>query len=81
MLLNPQTPTTTPDTPYGKLAFDESGIKYPLQILRSAAGYYIGTADAFEPISRESEEYYRSNDAAKQALELNLWTQRHECWS
>ncbi|ATN13681.1 MAG: hypothetical protein COB06_002625 [Pseudomonas sp.] len=69
------------DFAYGKLAFAECGIEYPLQILKSAAGYYIGTADEFEPVSRESEEYYRSEYAAKQAFDLNLWTQRHVCWS
>jgi len=77
----PSLTLTTADLAYGKLAFDECGIKYPLQILKSAAGYYIGTVEGFEPVSRESEEYYRSVDAVKQAFELNLWTQRRVSWS
>ena len=81
MQLQTPEPDTASDLAYGKLAFDECGIKYPLQILKSAAGYYIGTVDGFEPVSRESEEYYRSEDAAKQAFDLNLWTQRRACWS
>ncbi len=80
-LQTPNPTLTASDLAYGKLAFDECGIKYPLQILKSAAGYYIGTIEGFEPVSRESEEYYRSVDAAKQAFELNLWTQRRVCWS
>ncbi|MDR6576245.1 hypothetical protein [Pseudomonas extremaustralis] len=79
-LITPE-PYIVSDFAYGKLAFAECGIEYPLQILKSAAGYYIGTADEFEPVSRESEEYYRSEYAAKQAFDLNLWTQRHMCWS
>lgn len=81
MQLQTLEPDTASDLTYGKIASRECGMQYPLQVLRSAAGYYIGTADGFEPVSRESEEYYRSEDAAKQALELNLWTQRLVCWS
>ncbi|QLG96513.1 hypothetical protein HZF02_23345 [Pseudomonas yamanorum] len=81
MQLQTLEPDTASDLTYGKIASRECGMQYPLQVLRSAAGYYIGTADGFEPVSRESEEYYRNEDAAKQALELNLWTQRLVCWS
>ncbi|MGZ0719056.1 MULTISPECIES: hypothetical protein [Pseudomonas] len=76
MQLQTPEPGTASDLAYGKLAFDECGIKYPLQILKSAAGYYIGTYDEFEPVSRESSEYYRTRAAAEQAMTLNTWTQR-----
>lgn len=72
---------TASDLMHEKITSSECGMPLPLQVLKSAAGYYIGTADGDEPVSRESEEYYRSKDAAKQALELNLWTQRLVCWS
>ncbi|HBX54761.1 MAG TPA: hypothetical protein DEH10_05090 [Pseudomonas sp.] len=61
---------------YGKLAFAQLNIKYPLQILKSGAGFYIGTADESGSISRESVDYYPSAEVAAQALDGNAWTQR-----
>lgn len=61
---------------YGKLAFAQFNTKHPLQILESASGFYIGTADESGPISRESEDYYPTAEVAAQALEYNAWTQR-----
>jgi hypothetical protein len=48
----------------------------PLEVLLSAAGFYIGTADAEGPISRESLEYWKSQDEALTALKTGGWTQR-----
>lgn len=42
-----------------------------LQVLHSTAGYYIGTQCNCGPYSRESH-YYRSFDAANQALNLGM---------
>lgn len=51
--------------------------KYPVQVLRSAAGYYIGTQDEQGmPYSRESVEYYPTEEQAGQALSHHTWTQR-----
>jgi len=61
---------------YGQLAFDIDGQKYLLQILKSAAGFYIGTADRGEPVSRESQEYFRTRQAAEKSLSDGSWTQR-----
>lgn len=63
---------------YGKLAFAQLNTKYPLQILKSGAGFYIGTADESGPISRESVEYYSTAEVAAQALAGNAWTQRSD---
>jgi|GEM_PF-5384825 hypothetical protein len=48
----------------------------PLCVLKSGAGYYIGTADDAGPVSRESEEYWRSEECAQLALDKQLWTPR-----
>lgn len=61
---------------YGQLALEYCGKHLPLQILRSAAGFYIGTADDSGPVSRESAEYYVTRDCAERALALGAWTQR-----
>lgn len=60
----------------GKLAKEWCGVTAPLQILRSAAGFYIGTAGDDGPISRESNEYWRTQADAQNALDNNLWTQK-----
>ncbi|MBN9459713.1 MAG: hypothetical protein J0H00_00645 [Burkholderiales bacterium] len=52
------------------------GKRLPLQLLCSAAGHYIGTADADGPVSRESASYFRSHHAADQALRTGRWQQR-----
>lgn len=62
--------------PRGKLA-QETGKSFPLQICRSAAGYYIGTRNEDGlPYSRESHEYWRSAANAQTALERGQWTQK-----
>jgi len=66
---------------FGQIAFTVLGLKLPLQVCKSAAGFYIGTLGSNTldisavPISRESCEYYRTFDAAKDALEKGSWTQ------
>ncbi|WP_459056959.1 hypothetical protein [Stenotrophomonas sp. PSU-St22] len=52
------------------------GKRLPLQVLCSAAGHYIGTADADGPVSRESVSYFRSHNAAEHALQTGRWQQR-----
>ena len=56
-----------------------------LKVLRSAAGYYIGTefihtagphTGLIEPGSRESADYYPTLAAAQHALDTNTWIQR-----
>ncbi len=61
----------------GKLA-RECGFRLPLEVLKSNAGFYLGTASPEHgPVSRESEEYWRTQEAAAAALESGEWTQRH----
>ncbi|EIX9082287.1 TPA: hypothetical protein PFE07_002572 [Kluyvera cryocrescens] len=57
----------------------ESGFNLELQILKSGRGFYIGTANEMGPVSRESEEYFRTQAKATKALENGTWTQRF--WS
>ncbi|HHK0271262.1 TPA: hypothetical protein ACQQIZ_003310 [Pseudomonas aeruginosa] len=52
------------------------GKRLTLQVLCSAAGHYIGTADADGPVSRESVSYFRSHHAAEHALQTGRWQQR-----
>ncbi|WP_176432233.1 MULTISPECIES: hypothetical protein [unclassified Vibrio] len=60
---------------YGKLAQD-CGERLPLEVMRSAAGYYIGTSEDGMPFSRESVEYFDNQSKAEEALETGNWTQR-----
>ena len=59
---------------FGQLASD-CGYHIPVSVLRSGAGYYIGT---FEdgPVSRESAEYWRTASEAQSCLDTGQWTQR-----
>lgn len=66
---------------YGKLALAQFQTEHPLQILESAAGFYIGTFDELGPLTRESEEYFPTAETAAKALETHSWTQRHESLS
>jgi len=52
------------------------GFILPLEVLISNAGCYIGTVFHGLPFSRESVEYFTSNDAAHVALLSGTWTQR-----
>lgn len=60
----------------GKLALEWCNVRLPIQVLKSNAGYYIGTTDDEGPCSRESLEYFPTYEAAFQALETDDWCQR-----
>jgi hypothetical protein len=63
----------------GFLAREFGGVNHPLTIIKSAAGYYIGTLDEDgAPYSRESEEYWRGREEAEEVLRTSpsAWTQR-----
>lgn len=60
-----------------KFDLDDTGNNYPLQVLKSHRGFYLGTVDdKGMPFSRESSEYFRSHKAAESALNSGKWT-RH----
>lgn len=61
---------------FGYLASLFDGPLLPLQVLKSRAGFYIGTCTEEGPYTRESEEYWCESGAAQVALENGLWTQR-----
>lgn len=67
---------------FGHLANLYCHAELPLQVLKSAAGFYIGTfvrdivSDLFGPVSRESEEYFPTEEAAQEALRSGSWTQK-----
>ena len=61
---------------HGALALEWCKVRLPIQVLRSAAGWYLGTFGEAGPTSRESVEYFRSEDKAKEALASGNWTQR-----
>jgi hypothetical protein len=64
-------------TRFGHLAQTFADCTLPLEVLESAAGYYIGTFHLVEvPFSRESEEYFPTAQAARDALARGAWTQR-----
>lgn len=50
--------------------------RLPLAVLKSNAGFYIGKFDEEGPCSRESIEYFPSEELAKKALESGNWTQK-----
>lgn len=64
----------------------EEGSYSDIKVMKSAAGYYIGTeflhGDAsdfcgmVEPGSRESVEYFDTYESAADALRTGNWTQR-----
>lgn len=66
--------------PIGMLAYEILGQRLPLQVLKSAGGFYLGTANESGPVSRESLEYWPTNEAAADALAggQECWTQRTE---
>lgn len=66
-------------TPFGYLAALSNGPKLPLQVLKSRAGFYIGTCTNDGPYSRESVEYWTTESQAALALVENSWTQRPNC--
>ncbi|HFW3715879.1 TPA: hypothetical protein ACLGWU_003373 [Salmonella enterica] len=71
-MLNSLAPST------GLLAARFAGLSLPLQVLRSGAGYYIGTQNEDGPVSRESVEYFSTQSLAEHALEQGTWSQREQ---
>ena len=67
--------TARPVAEAGSMALVYAGKRLPLQVLRCASGYYLGTFDD-GPVSRESVEYFPTHDAASHALKTGAWTQR-----
>lgn len=59
---------------YGAISFAHDKEFYPLAVLESAAGYFIGTWNDGGP-QRESEHYFKSKDLAKIALNSGNWSQ------
>lgn len=63
-------------TPMGHLAYRDLGLQLPVTVLKSGAGYYLGTIDEEGPVSRESAEYFITHNEAEQALLTGNWSQR-----
>lgn len=59
----------------GQLA-QACGQSLQVQVLQSAAGFYLGTLADGLPYSRESVEYWLSAEDAAVALANGDWTQR-----
>jgi hypothetical protein len=72
-----QTRTLVPG-PKGQLAREFGGQSLPLQVLRSAAGFYLGTLEDGMPYTRESVEYWPTQEQAERAMAIGEdgWTQR-----
>uniref|UniRef100_UPI0039F6A6B6 hypothetical protein n=1 Tax=Sulfuriferula sp. GW6 TaxID=3345112 RepID=UPI0039F6A6B6 len=71
--MNTQKPKT------GQLAKTWCNLDLPLQVLQNhkKGRFYIGTFDPGDgPISRESEEYFDTREAAQAALDAGTWTQK-----
>ncbi len=69
------TETTQKAPEIGHLALFWSKRELPLQVLRSNAGFYVGTFDD-GPCSRESNEYFPTQAKAQLALDTGDWTQK-----
>ena len=64
---------------FGKLAQEYCNVSLPLQVLKSRAGYYLGTFDPESgPCSRESLEYFHTEQDASEALLSGNFTQLSE---
>lgn len=56
---------------------EDCGGDLPIDIYHSTAGYYIGQwCDIDGPYSRISQEYYKSEKLAQEALDNNTFTMR-----
>lgn len=60
----------------------QCGRELPIEVLKSAAGFYLGTFvhnddyDSGGPFSRESMEYWPTRELAQEALDTGDWTQK-----
>lgn len=75
---HPHPPQPDPSAAIGLLAREYCGQELPLQVLKSNAGYYIGTCNLDGPVSRESAEYFPSLAAAERAYANGTWHQRKQ---
>ncbi len=71
-------PATAKPQAIGLLAKAYCNKSLPLSVLQSARGFYLGTSDEEGPCSRESVQYWPSQDKAEQAMATGMWTQRTE---
>lgn len=61
----------------GVLALQYCQIELPVKVMRSQAGYYIGTQNEDgAPCSRESVEYWTTHAEATQCLVKVTWRQK-----
>lgn len=65
---------------FGLLAHQATGELLTNKVLKSKAGYYIGTELDGVPCTRESREYYEYSFDAKVRLITQSWTQRTQLW-
>ena len=64
---------------FGQLAAVWGKRLLPLEILKSPAGFYLGTLDTDgSPYSRESIEYWPTRAGAARAMTTGGWTQKPE---
>lgn len=62
---------------YGYLTYAGCARRAELQVLKSQAGWYIGTVNEDGlPCARESQEYWPSEALALEALTNDTWTQK-----
>jgi hypothetical protein len=62
---------------YGWLAAEFGKRQLPLEVCKSAAGFYVGTREEDgEPFSRESTQYWPTRQEAERALTSRVWSQR-----
>lgn len=68
------------DKVYGMLAAKHCNQRLELTVLKSNAGFYIGTVDSVYglPCSRESDCYWPSQVLAQQALDTKIWPQKQQ---
>lgn len=70
--------TTSTIQQTGQLAKKYCKLDLSLEVLKSNAGFYIGTSDNGLPVSRESVEYFKTQQLAENALVTDSWTQKIE---
>lgn len=64
--------------PFGTLAKRLGGGDLELQVCYSACGFYLGTFNEHGAFSRESKEYWPTNELARAALFSGNWMQREQ---
>jgi hypothetical protein len=59
---------------HGVLALEVLGLKLPVEVMKSQAGFYLGTYTEEGPCSRESGRYWATREAAQAALDSGDWS-------